>query len=85
MPLGDSVTESTCYPQITSQTLVTGHHTNFQFVGTKTTNQSCGSGAPSSIKDEGHAGYGVTYLPQNSTRSACTKSSGCGAIRTGFQ
>jgi lysophospholipase L1-like esterase len=79
MPLGDSVTESTCYPQITSQTLMAGHHTNFQFVGTETTNQSCGSGAPSSVKDEGHAGYGVTYLPQNSTRSACTKSSGCGS------
>ncbi len=79
MPLGDSVTESTCYPQITYETLMAGHHTNFQFVGTEMTNQSCGSGAPSSIKDEGHAGYGVTYLPQNSTRSDCTKSSGCGS------
>jgi lysophospholipase L1-like esterase len=79
MPLGDSVTESTCYPQITSQLLIAGNHTNFQFVGTETTNQSCGSGAPASVKDEGHAGYGVTYLPQNSTRSACTKSSGCGS------
>jgi lysophospholipase L1-like esterase len=79
MPLGDSVTESTCYPQLTYQMLMSGHHTNFQFVGTETSNQSCGSGAPGSVKDEGHAGYGVTYLPQNSTRGACTKSSGCGS------
>ena len=56
-----------------------GNHKNFQFVGTQTTNQSCGSGAPGSVKDEGHGGYGVTYLPQNSTRGACTKSSGCGS------
>jgi lysophospholipase L1-like esterase len=48
-------------------------------VGTTTTNQSCGAGAPGSVKDEGHGGYGVTYLPQNSTRSACTKSTGCGS------
>ena len=56
-----------------------GDHSNFQLVGMETTNQSCGAGAPSSIKDEGHAGYGVTYLPQNNTRSACTKTSGCGS------
>lgn len=79
MLLGDSVTESTCYPQITYQQLLAGNHTNFQFVGMETTTQSCGSGAPASVKDEGHAGYGVTYLPQDSTRSACTKSSGCGS------
>ncbi|HVV48605.1 MAG TPA: GDSL-type esterase/lipase family protein, partial [Polyangia bacterium] len=79
MMLGDSVTGTTCYPQLTDAALMAGHHTNFQLVGTVTTNQACGSGAPSSVKDEGHAGYGVTYLPQNSTRGACTKSSGCGS------
>jgi lysophospholipase L1-like esterase len=79
MMLGDSVTESTCYPQLTYQQLKAGSHSNFQLVGMETTNQSCGAGAPSSVKDEGHAGYGVTYLPQNSTRSACSKSSGCGS------
>ena len=79
MMLGDSVTESTCYPQLTYAQLMAGNHTNFQFVGMETTNQSCGSGAPGSVKDEGHAGYGVTYLPQNSTRGTCTKSSGCGS------
>ncbi len=79
MMLGDSVTESTCYPQETYQQLQAGNHTNFQFVGMETTNQSCLAGAPTSAKDEGHAGYGVTYLPQDSTRSACTKTTGCGS------
>ncbi len=79
MPLGDSITEDTCYTQLTYAQLMAGNHKNFQFVGTETTNQSCGSGAPSSVKDEGHGGYGVTYLPQNSTRGTCTKSGGCGS------
>jgi lysophospholipase L1-like esterase len=79
MMLGDSVTESTCYPQITDETLLAGNHTNFELVGSETSNQSCGSGAPASVKDEGHAGYGVTYLVQNTTRGACTKSTGCGS------
>jgi hypothetical protein len=78
MMLGDSVTQSTCYPQLTYQQLQAANHTNFQFVGTQTTNQSCG-GQPTSVKDEGHGGYGVTYLPMNSTRSPCTKSTGCGS------
>jgi lysophospholipase L1-like esterase len=79
MMLGDSVTESTCYPQITYETLMAGNHTSFELVGSETSNQSCGSGAPASVKDEGHAGYGVTYLVQNNTRAACTKSTGCGS------
>jgi lysophospholipase L1-like esterase len=77
MMLGDSVTQSTCYPQLTYQQLQAANHTNFQFVGTQTTNQACGGA--SSVKDEGHGGYGVTYLPMNSTRSACTKTTGCGS------
>lgn len=78
MPLGDSITGSTCYPQLLSQDFKNGGHTNFEFVGTQTSNQSCGNGVPQ-IKMEGHPGYGVTYLPQNSTRGACTKTSGCGS------
>jgi GDSL-like Lipase/Acylhydrolase family len=78
MPLGDSITGSTCYPQLLSQDFKNGGHTNFAFVGTETSNQSCGNGVPQ-IKMEGHPGYGVTYLPQNSTRGACTKTSGCGS------
>jgi hypothetical protein len=42
MMLGDSVTQSTCYPQLTYQQLQAANHTNFQFVGTQTTNQACG-------------------------------------------
>jgi hypothetical protein len=81
MPLGDSVTGSTCYPQLLSKTLIAGGHTNFQFVGTVTNSQGCGTGAPS-VKTEGHGGYGVTYLPANSTRTPmpCTKQAqGCGS------
>ena len=79
MPLGDSVTGSTCYPQILSKDLIAGGHTNFQFIGTVTNNSSCGVGAPS-VKSEGHGGYGVTFLPSTSTRPKCTKQAqGCGS------
>jgi GDSL-like Lipase/Acylhydrolase family len=81
MPLGNSVTGSTCYPQVLSAQLIAGKHTNFQFIGTVTNNQGCGSNTPS-VKSEGHGGYGMTYLPANSARSPipCTKQSqGCGS------
>jgi lysophospholipase L1-like esterase len=77
MLLGDSITDSTCYPQLLSSQLMAAKHTNFQFVGLRNNNQSCGANTPN-VKDEGHGGYGVTYLPANSGRGACTKSSGCG-------
>jgi hypothetical protein len=79
MMLGNSVTGSTCYPQVLSSQLIAGKHTNFQFVGTVTNNQSCGANTPS-VKTEGHGGYGVTYLPSTSTRPKCTKQpQGCGS------
>ena len=79
MPFGDSITGSTCYPQVLSAQLIVGKHTNFQFVGTVTNNQSCGANTPS-VKTEGHGGYGVTYLPSTSTRGKCTKQpQGCGS------
>jgi len=32
------------------------------------------------VKDEGHGGYGVTFLPANSPRAGtCKKASGCGS------
>jgi lysophospholipase L1-like esterase len=77
MMLGDSITASTCYPQLLSQQFKAGGHSNFAFIGSQTTSQSC-NGAPA-VQTEGHGGYGVTYLPANSTRGACTKSSGCGS------
>ena len=79
MMLGNSITGSTCYPQVLSAQLIAGKHTNFQFVGTVANNQSCGANTPS-VKTEGHGGYGVTYLPSTSTRGTCTKQpQGCGS------
>jgi lysophospholipase L1-like esterase len=65
MPLGDSITGSTCYPQLLSKELIAKGHTNFTFVGTNLNNQGCGGGAPS-VQTEGHGGYLVTYLTTNS-------------------
>jgi len=59
-PIGDSITEDTCGPQLMSQELIQNGHTNFILVGTETNNQNC-SGAPS-VESEGHAGYLVTDL-----------------------
>jgi lysophospholipase L1-like esterase len=64
MPLGDSITGTTCYPQLLSQTFKNGSHTNFQLVGTNLNNQSC-SGAPT-VQTEGHGNYFVTYLTTDS-------------------
>ena len=65
MPLGDSITGSTCYPQLLSKELIANGHTNFAFVGLNLNNQSCGAGAPN-LQTEGHGGYFVTYLTTNS-------------------
>jgi lysophospholipase L1-like esterase len=59
-PIGDSITEDTCGPQLLSQDLIKGGHTSFVFVGTETNNQAC-SGAPN-VQSEGHGGYLVTDL-----------------------
>ena len=65
MPLGDSITGSTCYPQLLSKELISKGHTNFSFIGTNLNNQSCGTNAPN-LMTEGHGGYDVTYLETNS-------------------
>jgi len=65
MPLGDSITGTTCYPQLLSKELISKGHTNFTFIGMNLNNQSCGGGAPS-LMTEGHGGYDVTYLVTNS-------------------
>jgi lysophospholipase L1-like esterase len=64
MPLGDSITGSTCYPQLLSKELISKGHTNFNFIGMNLNNQSCGSGALS-LMTEGHGGYDVTFLVTN--------------------
>jgi hypothetical protein len=68
MPLGDSITGSTCYAKLLSQTFKNGSHSNFQFVGSALNNQSC-NGAPN-VKSEGHGGYLATYLTTNSPSMA---------------
>jgi lysophospholipase L1-like esterase len=64
MPLGDSITGTTCYPQLLSKELIANGHTSFVFVGTNLNNQACGAGAPN-LQTEGHGGYLVTYLTTN--------------------
>ncbi len=64
MPLGDSITGTTCYPQVLSELFIDGGHDNFEFIGTNQNNQSC-AGAPV-VYTEGHGGYFVTYLVTDS-------------------
>ncbi len=61
MLLGDSITQSTCYPQLLSKTLIEQGRDGFDFIGGTTTNQGCGTGAPA-VSTEGHGGYLVTDL-----------------------
>jgi len=60
MAFGDSITGTTCYPQLLSQDLLADGRTNFEFVGTVLNNQSC-DGAPF-VQTEGHGGYQITNL-----------------------
>lgn len=64
MPLGDSITGTTCYPKLLSQELIGKGRTSFTFVGTVLDNQACGD-APN-VQTEGHGGYLVTYLTTDS-------------------
>jgi len=59
-PLGDSITGSTCGPQLLSKALIDHGKKNFTFVGSNLNNQSC-NGA-STVQTEGHGGYLVTDL-----------------------
>ncbi len=60
-PLGDSITDTTCYPKLLSQLLIDSGRTNFTFVGSRLNNQGCGDGVPN-VYTEGHGGYLVTQL-----------------------
>ena len=60
MAFGDSITGTTCYPQLLSQDLLADGRTKFEFVGTVLNNQSC-DGAPF-VQTEGHGGYQITNL-----------------------
>jgi len=59
-PLGDSITGTTCGPQLLSKALIDHGKTNFTFVGSVLNNQNC-SGTPN-VQTEGHGGYLVTDL-----------------------
>jgi mannan endo-1,4-beta-mannosidase len=59
-PFGDSITGTTCYPQLLSKQLKDNGKTNFSFVGGVLNNQSCSGAA--NVQSEGHGGYKVTDL-----------------------
>jgi lysophospholipase L1-like esterase len=71
MPLGDSITQTTCYPQLLSKKLKDSGHTNFELVGSSTNNQSC-NGAPN-VKSEGHGGYILGCLTGDYTSNCASK------------
>ncbi|HEY0463193.1 MAG TPA: SGNH/GDSL hydrolase family protein, partial [Polyangiaceae bacterium] len=67
-PLGDSITGSTCGPQLLAKALADHGKTNFVFVGSNLNNQSCnGAGT---VQTEGHGGYLVTDLVGNGMHAA---------------
>ncbi|MBN2573670.1 MAG: hypothetical protein JXP73_03830 [Deltaproteobacteria bacterium] len=61
MPLGDSITVTTCYPQFLSKQLTDNGHKNFTFVGGNVCNQICGSDVPNTVC-EGQGGMWATHL-----------------------
>lgn len=61
MLLGDSITQSTCYPQLLSKVLIEQGRDQFDFIGGRITSQGCGADAPS-VPTEGHGSYLVTDL-----------------------
>jgi lysophospholipase L1-like esterase len=80
MPLGDSITGTTCYPQLLSAKLEAAGHENFAFIGSNTNNQSCTDGsitnAPN-VMTEGHGCYVLGCLTGDITGATCAASSGC--------
>jgi lysophospholipase L1-like esterase len=71
MPVGDSITGTTCYPQLLSKNLIAAGHTNFELVGSVLNNQACEA---SHVQTEGHGGWLVTsLLPNGSNANVQTK------------
>lgn len=52
MMLGDSITATTCYPQLFSKNLIDAGHKNFSLIGGVLNNQSCGA---TNVMTEGHS------------------------------
>ncbi|WP_159397761.1 SGNH/GDSL hydrolase family protein [Sorangium cellulosum] len=61
LPLGDSITGSSCYRALLWQKLNENGHTEFDFVGSQTNDSGC-SPASYDRDSEGHGGYLVTDL-----------------------
>jgi lysophospholipase L1-like esterase len=66
MMLGDSITATTCYPQLLSKNLISAGHTNFQLIGSFLNNQSCGA---TNVLTEGHSGELVVTDTNNGSIS----------------
>ncbi len=69
MPLGDSITVTTCYPQLLSKKLVDNGKKDFVFVGSIVSNQVCGADVPIT-QSEGMGGLWVTNLVAGGVDSA---------------
>jgi lysophospholipase L1-like esterase len=66
MALGDSITATTCYPQLLYQDLKSAGHANFEFIGSIVNNQGCGVTAPAGgFLTEGHSGLKVVTETDN--------------------
>ena len=65
--LGDSITATTCYPQLVYGNLRSAGHTNFSFVGSVVNNQGCSvSGLPAGgLLTEGHSAHLVVTDTSN--------------------
>lgn len=69
VPLGDSITETSCTSQLLWKKLRESGHTNFDLIGSRTNQQGCGVENPD--RDcEGHSGYLVTDLATGKSRAA---------------
>lgn len=66
MPVGDSITGTTCYPQLLSKNLIAEGHSNFELVGSVLNNQACQA---SHVQTEGHGGWLVTSLLPNGSNA----------------
>jgi len=78
MPFGDSITGTTCYPQLLSAKLKAAGKTNFTFMGTNLNNQSCTDGTISNapnVMTEGHGGYILSCLTGDTTSGCSGKGS----------
>lgn len=75
MAFGDSITGTTCYPQLLSQKLKDAGHTSFELIGSILNNQACpvGSTNAPNVMTEGHSGYILSCLTGDYTSNCSSK------------